>query len=158
FLEGVVSIEGAYYDSVRDRDGRIAAVENSEIKGLIGYSRPLWSEATLGVQGHVEWMQKYGTYVANLPVGFRPRDEFRWTVTMRFTQPMLHHSLILNLFVFSGISEKDGYIIPSIRYGIADALWGEMGGNIFIGSDEHYPRFGSFDKNDNIYFSLRYGF
>ncbi len=158
FLDGIVSIEGAYYDSGDDRNGSNAAIENSDIKGLVGYSRPVWSEATLGVQGQVEWMQKYDSYEANLPAGFRVRDELRWTATLRYTQPLLHHSLLLNLFVFSGLSEKDGYLIPSVRYSFTDALWGEIGGNIFVGSDEDYARFGSFDKNDNIYFTVRYGF
>jgi len=158
FLDGIVNLEGAYYDSVSDRDGSDAAIENSDIKGLVGYSRPVFSEATFGVQTQVEWMQKYDTYVANLPVGFRARDELRWTIAMRFAQPMLHQSLNLGLFVFSGLSEKDGYLIPSIRYAFSDALWAETGGNIFLGSGEGHPIFGSFDRNDNIYFSVRYGF
>jgi len=158
FLDGIVNIEGAYFDSERDRDGRNAAIENSEIKGLVGYSRPVFSEATLGVQGQVEWMQKYEAYVANLPFGMPARDKLRWTATLRYSQPLFHQSLLLNLFVFSGISEKDGYFIPSVRYAFTDALWGEMGGNIFLGSEKNYARFGSFDKNDNIYFSVRYGF
>ncbi len=158
FFGGIVSIEGAYYDSANDRNGRDPSIDNSEVKGLIGYSRPLGSEATLGVQSQVEWMQKYEPYVANLPAGFRARDELRWTTTLRYTQPLFHQALLLNLFVFSGVSEKDGYLIPSVRYAFTDALWGEIGGNIFFGSDEHYPRFGSLDKNDNIYFSVRYGF
>ncbi|GMQ81105.1 MAG: hypothetical protein BMS9Abin05_0535 [Rhodothermia bacterium] len=158
FLDGIVNIEGAYYDSERDRDGSNAAIENSEIKGLVGYSRPIWSEATLGVQGQVERIQEYDSYKANLPVRFRARDELRWTATIRYTQPLFHQSLLLNLFVFSGISEKDGYLISSARYAFTDALWGEVGGNIFFGSDKYYSRFGSFDKNDNIYLSVRYGF
>lgn len=156
-LGGVLSLEGAYYDSEDDRDGADPAMENSQVRGLLGYSHALWEDATLGLQGYVEWMQDHDTYLASMPAGFPARDEVRVMATARFTQLLLHQTLTINLFAFWGITEQDAYLIPSIRYAITDALWAELGLNIFLRKDKH-TMFGMVDNNDNIYITARYGF
>jgi hypothetical protein len=154
---GVLNVETAYYDSGNDRNGDNAAIENCQIRTLVGYSRPLWEDGTLGVQGYVESMQNYDTYLANLPAGAPKKDEQRATATLRFSQLLLHQTVTFNFFTFWGISDQDAYIIPSLRYAFSDELWGELGANIFIAKNND-TMFGSFDKNDNVFFTLRYGF
>ncbi len=91
-----------------------------------------------------------------LPGGFPERDQLRTVVTLRFTQFHLHQTLRLSLFAFWGVSEDDGYIITSVRYAFSDALWGEVGANLFVG--DRNGQFGSLGDNDNIYATLRYAF
>ena len=102
-------------------------------------------------------MQDHDAYLSNLPPGFAAQDELRSMATIRFTQLLFHQTLTFNLFVFGGISSPDGYLIPSLRYAFTDVLWGEVGGNVFLGK-ESGTMFGRFDRNDNIYLTIRYGF
>ncbi len=154
---GVLNVEGAYYDSEADRKGDDAAIENSQVRTLVGYNHALWTDAALGAQGYVESMQNHDAYVANLPTGFPAQDERRWTATLRFTQMLLQQTLTFSTFAFLGLTEKDAYLIPSLRYSFTDELWGEIGANIFL-TDKSHTFFGRFDKNDNAYLTLRYGF
>ena len=85
------------------------------------------------------------------------RDEFRWIATTRFTQLLLHQTLSFSFFGFWGATERDAYLIPSIRYSLADELWAEIGANVFFGNEPH-TMFGAFDGNDNVYLTIRHGF
>jgi len=154
---GVFSFEAGYYDSVEDAKGTDPAVENSQLKGLVGYSRPLWTDATLGLQLFGERMRDHEAYRSSLPAESPVRDRLRWTATTRLTQLFYHQTLTLSLFAFWGMSERDVYLIPSVRYAFTDSLWGEAGVNLFAGQD-HYTMFGGLDRNDNLYLTLRYGF
>jgi hypothetical protein len=153
---GVLSMETGYYDSVEDRDGTDPAVENSQTRFLVGYSREVAEDTTLGLQAYAEWMQGYDAYRSTLPEGFPQRDELRTVATLRLTQFYLHQTLRLGLFAFWGLSEGDGYLIPSVRYAFSDALWGEMGANLFMGDRD--GQFGALGDNDNLYATLRYAF
>jgi len=157
FQGGVLSLEGAYYDSREDREGTVPGIENGQAKGLAGYTYPLWEDATVGVQGFVEWMIDYDAYRASLPALSPVREERRWTATTRFTQFLLHQTLSLNFFAFWGVTEHDAYIIPSVRYSVTDGLGAEIGANLF-GGEESHTMFGALDRNDNVYLSLRHGF
>ncbi len=67
-------------------------------------------------------MHDYDVYRRTLAVEFPERDQLRTVATLRFTQFHLHQTLHLNLFAFRGVSEGDGYIIPSARYAFSDSL------------------------------------
>lgn len=153
---GVLSLEAGYYDSLNDRDGTDPGIDNSQTRLLLGYSHQIAEETTLGVQGYAEWMHDHDAYRRTLPAGFPERDKLRTVATLRFTQFHLHQALRLSLFAFWGISEGDGYIIPSVRYAFSDNLWGEVGANLFVG--EHKGQFGAQGENDNLYATLRYAF
>ncbi|OFV84121.1 MAG: hypothetical protein A2W26_11770, partial [Acidobacteria bacterium RBG_16_64_8] len=144
FLGGVAGLEGAYLDSEKDRPGTNPAIENSMVKTLAAYSSPLWRDATLGLQGYLEWLLDYDAYRATLPAGTPPHDERRWLATLRFTQLLRNQTLTMSLFAFWGITDQDGYLIPSIRYAATDNVWLEAGGNIFVGRDAHTV-FGALD-------------
>ncbi len=157
FRGGVLNLESAFYDSEEDRDGTNPVIENSQVKGLVGYSYPVWQDATLGLQGFLEWMFDHDAYRANLPPTIPARDELRWTVTTRITQFLFHQTLALNFFAFWGVTEQDAYLIPSVRYSFTDGLWAEIGANVFLGDDLH-TMFGALARNDNVYFTIRHGF
>jgi hypothetical protein len=156
FASGVLNLETGYYDSEDDRDGGNPAIENSQTRFLIGYSRQVGQETQIGVQAYAEWMQDYDAYKRTLPSGFSQRDEVRTVATLRFTQHYLHQTLTFNLFAFWGLSEDDSYIIPSVRYAFSDNLWSEFGANILNGSRS--GMFGALGDNDNIYLAVRYAF
>ena len=156
FASGVLNLEAGYYDSEGDRDGNNPAIENSQARFLIGYSRQVGQETQIGVQAYAEWMQDYDAYQRTLPSGFAQRDEVRTVATMRFTQRYLHQTLTLTVFAFWGISEDASYVIPSLRYAFSDNLWAEFGANIFNGSRSGI--FGAMGDNDNVYITVRYAF
>jgi hypothetical protein len=153
---GVLSLEAGYYDSVDDRDGDDPAIENSQTRLLAGYSRQIGADTTLGLQGYVEWMHDHAAYRSTLPAGYPERDELRSVATLRLTRFEMHQTLRLSLFAFWGISEGDGYLIPSARYAFSDALWGEVGANLIVG--DRSGQFGVLGDNDNVYMTLRYAF
>ena len=101
-------------------------------------------------------MHDYDAYRRSLPAGYPLRDELRTVATLRLTQLRMHQTLRLGLFAFWGVSDGDAYLIPSVRYAFSDALWGELGANVFVGDRD--GQFGALGDNDNIYATLRYAF
>jgi hypothetical protein len=155
-VKGVLSLEAGYYDSPQDRDGRDPSVENSQFRGLVGYSRQLWDDTTLGLQLYGEWMRNYSAYRETLPAGFPVKDYLRRVATFRFTQLFAHQTITFNVFAFVGLSEKDHYVIPSLRYAFSDNLWAEIGANVFGGNRN--GTFGSLQDNRNVYLTVRFAF
>ena len=153
---GVLGLEAGYYDSVDDRSGTDPAVENSQYRGLAGYAQQLWEDATLGAQLYGELMRDHSAYRATLPPGFPVRDRLRSVATLRLTQFFAHQTLTFNLFAFVGLSDKDRYLIPSLRYAFSDALWVEGGANLFGGWRD--GMFGALQDNRNVYITIRYAF
>jgi hypothetical protein len=156
-LGGVVSLEAGYDDSLDDRSGRDPAIPNSMVKYLAGYQRQLWSEFTAGMQYYGEYLSDYHAYRNTLPSGFPFQDRLRQLLTVRLTQLFLYQTLRLSFFAFYSPTDQDYYFIPEVRYSFTDALWGEVGANIFGGGKET-TFFGQFDKNDNVYVTVRYEF
>ncbi|MBI3937072.1 MAG: hypothetical protein HY323_08845 [Betaproteobacteria bacterium] len=156
FGKSVLTLEAGYYDSREDRSGTDPSVENSQLRALVGYSRQLVEDTTLGVQLYAERMSDYGAYVAALPAGFPRKERLRTIATVRFTQLYRHQTVILNVFAFLGLSSSDRLIIPSVRYAVTDNFWVEAGANFFGGSGG--GMFGALKDNDNLYVTLRYAF
>jgi hypothetical protein len=156
WANGVLNLEAGYYDSEDDRDGSDPAIENSQTRFLVGYSRQVGQDTTVGVQGFVEWMHDYGAYKSALPAGFPQRDRVRTLATVRFTQRYYHQTLIFNVFTFLGITDDDAYLIPSLRYAFSDTWWGEVGANIFTGSRK--GMFGALRDDSNVYLTVRLSF
>ncbi|HYM47459.1 MAG TPA: hypothetical protein VES91_03190, partial [Burkholderiaceae bacterium] len=153
-VKGVVSVEAGYYDSAQDRSGRDPSVENSQFRSLVGYTRQPWNDATLGLQLYGEWMRDYGAYRETVPTGFPVKDRLRKVATVRFTQMFAHQTVTFNVFAFFGLSERDRYLIPSLRYAFSDDLWIEIGANVFGG--DRNGAFGSMRDNDNVYLTIRF--
>lgn len=156
-LGGVVSIEAGYYDSLDDRSGRDPAIPNSIVKYLAGYQRQIWTDFTAGLQYYGEYLMDYGPYRDTLPAGFPSQDRLRQLLTVRLTQFLSYQTLRLSLFTFYSPTDEDYYFIPEVRYSFTDTLWGAAGANIF-GGKQDTTFFGQFDKNDNVYVTVRYEF
>lgn len=156
-LSGVLSLEGGYYDSRDDADGTNPAIENSQVRFLIGYQQAFGENFTLGLQYFGEQIQKYSQYVQSLRPGFPQRKELHHTLSLRLTQLLNYQTLRLSFFTFYSPNEKDYYVNPEIRYELGDGVWVAAGG-IILGGEKVYTFFGQFEKNDNLYIVLRYGF
>jgi hypothetical protein len=157
FLNGVLSLEAGYYDSSDDSDGTHPGIENSQIKFLTGYQRALGENLTLGLQYYGEQIQDYSSYERNLPAAFPQRKELRHTLSLRITQLFKYQTVRLSFFTFYSPNEKDYYLNPEIRYELGNGLWAAVGG-ILLGGEKEHTFFGQFEKNDNLYFVLRYAF
>ncbi len=157
---GIANAEVGYYDSRDDASGGDPFVRNSQLRFLLGYERDLKQVArdfTAGVQYYLEWTQDYGAYRRTLPAGFEPVDEYRHVYTLRLTKLLMNQNLELSLFTFYCPGDQDAYLRPRVSYKINDNWSAEVGGNVFIGCDEH-TFFGQFENNSNVYAGVRYGF
>lgn len=157
FLNGVLSLEGGYYDSTDDAAGANPAIENSQARFLAGYQRAFGENFTLGLQYYGEQILNYLQYIQSLPPGFPQRKELRHTLSLRLTQLLKYQTVRLSFFTFYSPNEDDYYLNPEVRYELGDGVWLAAGG-IFVGGKKDYTFFGQFEENDNVYFVLRYGF
>jgi hypothetical protein len=65
----------------------------------------------------------------------------------------MHQTLTVNVFSYWGLSESDRFLQSTLRYAFNDNLWGEIGTHVFSGNSQ--GMFGAFDRNDNLYLTLR---
>ena len=156
-LGGIAHMEIGLYDSLDDPQGNDPAVANSEFRWLMGFERELAPELTGTFQYYQERIIDYGGYLASLPAGFPVRDEVRHVLTMRLTKLAMNQTLTWSLFAYYSPSDKDGYLRPKVTYKLTDAWQMEAGANIFLGSSQN-TFFGQFEKNTNLFTSLRYSF
>ncbi len=156
-LDGVISLEGGYYDSRQDRKGTDSLIPNSQTRFLAGYQRQLWEDFTAGLQYYGEYMHDYGAYKKNLPAGFPQEKKLHQLTTIRLTQFLINQTLKLSLFTFYSPSDRDYMLNPEMKYNFTDHIWAALGGNIF-GGGKPWTQFGQLDKDDNVYLQTRYEF
>ena len=157
FLDGVLSLEGGLYDSREDRKGTDPAVENRQLRFLVGYQKAFGDNLTVGLQYYGEKMLDHGAYQQSLPPGFPLRKETRHNATLRITRFFRYQTVRFSLFGWASPNEEDFYINSEVRYSISDEVWVAAGGNFFEGAAGH-TFFGQFARNDNLYLTMRYGF
>jgi len=155
--KGIAHAEMGMYDSKEDREGLNPWIRNSELRLLLGYEQEVARDFTVGAQYYLERMLDYGAYIASHPSGINMADQDRHWVTLRLTRLLLSQNLNLSLFTFYSPSDQDAYLRPSARYKIDDHWIVEVGGNLFTGKDDH-TFFAQFEKNSNLYASMRYSF
>jgi hypothetical protein len=156
-MGGIAWIEGGYTRSRDDPDGDIFNIPNSSVSGLIGFERQLSSNLTVNGQYQHEVMLDHDTYVETLPMGMLEEDETYQLITSRITQMLKMETIIVSAFGFYSPSEEDFYGRFSVEYKYTDAVKLAVGGNLF-GGEEQYTSFGTFQKNDNAYLKVTYGF
>jgi len=155
--KGIGKIELGYYDSLNDCSGDNPFIENSDIKGLVGYSQEVVKDLTLSFQYYLEYMLHHDRYTTTFPNSKIQKDESRHVFTLRATQLLKMQTLVLSFFGFYSPSDEDTYLRPSISYQWTDQIGITCGGNIFWGTKDH-TFFGMFENDTNIYARLRYGF
>jgi hypothetical protein len=155
--KGIGNIEFAFYDSEDDHSGDDPFIRNGEFRFLVGYEQEVAKDFTVGVQYYLEYMMEHDDYRRTLPAGTPRADEDRHVFTVRLTKLLMSQNLKLSLFTFYSPSDTDVYLRPNIHYKIDDHWSAEIGGNVFIGEDDH-TFFGQFKKNTNTYGGVRYSF
>lgn len=156
-LDGVLSLEGGYYDSRQDRSGTDPLIPNSQTRFLIGYQKQLWEECTVHLQSYTEYMHDYSRYKETLPDGFPRERKIKQLASVRLTQLLLHQTMRLSFFSFYSPSEGDYLLNPEVKYNVTDNIWTAVGAIVF-GGGERWSQFGQLDKNDNVYLQVRYEF
>lgn len=154
---GIGNVEIGYYDSRDDRSGTDPFVRNSEFRFLAGYEQEVARDFTVGVQHYLELMMDHGDYIRTLPPGARAADEDRHVLTLRLTRLLMSQNLTLSLFTYYSPTDEDAYLRPNVHYKLDDHWSAEIGGNVFVGADDH-TFFGQFEKNTNVYLAARYSF
>jgi len=161
---GIANLEGGYYQSRDDENGDDPFVNNSQLRLLAGYERDLPElfghrvrDLTVGVQYYLEHIMDYQAMQDAAPPGAKLADQCRHTVTFRITKLLMNQNLKLSLFTFYTPSDSDAYLRPNVSYKIDDHWTAEFGGNVWIGAHDH-TFWGQFERNSNVYASLRYGF
>ena len=154
---GIANLEFGYYESRDDHRGNDPAIRNSEVRMLLGYSQEIARDFTLGLQYYLEHLQDHGNYKQTLPPSTPEADKDRHVLTARLTKLLLNQNLELSLFTYFSPSDGDAYFRPRAHYKIDDHWSGEVGGNVFIGEQDH-TFFGQFEDNTNIYAAIRYSF
>lgn len=156
-LGGILSFETGYYQSREDKEGKDSFIPNSQIRFLIGYQRQIWEDFTVGVQYYGEIMEDHSAYENFLPAGFPAQKEYRDTFTLRLEQLLKHQTLKLSLFTFYSPVDNDYLIQPQVSYKFTDSLSFTLGSSLF-GGEKDTTFLGQFDKNDNVYLSVRFDF
>ena len=156
-LNGILSMEVGYYDSREDSDGLDPLTPNSQFRWLVGYSRQLMQDFTIGVQYYQERILDYDKYLSTLPAVFPAAEDYRDMVTISLDRWLARQTWRLYFFAYYSPVDNDYYILPSITHKLSDSLAVTAGANIFGGEQDH-TFFGQFDENDNLYVSLRFDF
>ena len=156
-LGGIAWLESGYYDSRDDTDGDNRLIPNSAVSSMVGFERQINSNLTANMQYQNEYMIDHDIYSANLPEGSTEADEMYHLVTTRLTQLLWMETVTVSAFGFYSPSEEDFYGRFSVSYKYTDALTLTAGANVFDGNDE-WTDFGAFQKNDNAYVKMTYGF
>jgi len=156
-LGGVISLEAGYYDSRDDRAGTDAAIPNSQARFLAGYRKQLSAETSLGLQYYAEIMMGYSAYENTLPAGAGRSTKYRDFVTLSLSRFLQHQTWELSLFAFYSPVAQDYLFQPRAAYRFSDNFSTVLGAN-FFGGGTRSAFFGQFDRNDNIYLTLRYDF
>ena len=111
-------------------------------------------DCTVGVQYYLEHMQHYNSYRKSLPRSMRTQDLNRHVLTLRLTRLLLKQNLTVSLFTYWSPSDSDVYVRPSVQFKISDNLIVETGANVFAGRHDD-TFFSQFEKNSNVYLSIR---
>jgi len=156
-MGGILSLEGGYYDSRDDDAGVNPAIANSEVRFLLGYQRQLAEDFTIGVQYYAELMMDFGAYERTLPTVSTPRNKYRDIATVRLTRFLKHQTWMLSLFAFYSPADQDYLLQPQLDYKVSDAFSATLGANLF-GGEKQTTFLGQFDRNDNLYMTLRFDF
>ena len=156
-LGGIAWLESGYYDSRDDTEGNDPLIPNASVNSMVGFERQLTSTFTANIQYQNEYMLDHDIYAAGLYPGMVEMDEVYHMITSRLTKLLMMETLTLSAFGFYSPSEEDFYGRFSVSYKYTDALTLTAGANIFEGNDD-YTDFGRFQKNDNVYLKMTYGY
>jgi hypothetical protein len=156
---GILSSEYGYYNSKEDPNGDNGLIENSLMKGLVGYKIDLSGNFTLGTQWYTEKMSDYDKYEAGMKASGKTiyKDKLHNTFTVRGTFKAYQETLWVNLFVYFRPNDKDSFIKLDFNKRLDNNFSVAAGVNIFSGKKGYEDReFAMLKDDDNFFMRLRY--
>jgi hypothetical protein len=102
-------------------------------------------------------MMDFDAYERTLSDAITAKDRYRDIITLRLTRFFAHQTWMLSLFAFYSPAEQDYLLQPNVRYKVSDEFSATLGANLF-GGEKETTFLGQFDRNDNLYMTLRYDF
>ena len=168
---GILSFETGYYHSLEDKSGTDPYIENSSLRMLFLYERPLTSSFTVGVQYYFEHIENYEAISKKMIIDKDGlRNSYRDIVSLRLTKKLLNNALTVTWFSFISPGDEDYYLRPHISYEYTDQIRLFITGNIFGAFGKrnkitygpqglpnyHNTMFSQFKNDSNINITLRY--
>lgn len=154
---GIGNLEFGYSNSREDSAGSDRLIENSMLKTMAGYTKDLGNDFKAGFQYLYEQRLDYGNYIDNLLPGDFFRDESHHVVASRIAKLYKNQTVMMSLFTFYSLSDRDGYIRPLAGYDITDQWKVTFGANLPWGEDDS-TEFGQMKRNKNVFVRSRYSF
>lgn len=152
---GIVHVEGSYYDGADDV-GDAPTVPNSQLRGVVGYTRELLPDLTGGFQYYAEHTLDHDLLAAASPAPDFEPSETRHVVTTRLTYRLLQQTLTASLFAFASPNDGDAHLRPALSYDWSDGFGVTAGANVMLGDDHTF--FGQLSDASNVYVRGRYSF
>ncbi len=156
-FDGIANIEFGQYRSGDDRRGNNAFIQNSEFRGLLGYAQEVVRDLTASVQYYFRKKEQYPNYRVALEDGMSAEQEYRHEISLRLTGMAMSQKVVWTVFSLYAPRDDDGFVRSSLKYQQDDHCSYTLGGNLFFGASINTDK-GQFQNNDNIYFSLRFGY
>jgi hypothetical protein len=152
---GIANVEAAWYDGADDV-GDSPSIPNSQLRGVVGYTRELLPDFTAGVQYYAERTLDYDRLLAASPNPAVEPSETRHLVTTRLTYRLLQQTLTASLFAFASPNDGDAHLRPAVSYDWSDGVDVTAGANVMLGDDHTF--FGQLSRATNVYLRGRYSF
>ncbi|OFX14718.1 MAG: hypothetical protein A2Z18_10040 [Armatimonadetes bacterium RBG_16_58_9] len=155
FRGTLLSGEFAYYQT-EDSPGTNLAIPNPSLRWLLGLERTLPGNRVVSFQFFQEFMTNYGAYIASLPPGSPRQPRLDTILTVRYRDTLRGETVKRTIFALYGPSERDYFINAEWRQDLTDTVWYALGVNLFGG--RAWTTYGQFEKDSNLYVTVRRGF
>jgi len=157
---GILSFEFGYYNSIEDKNGMNALIENSKLKYLLGYRMDLSSNFSVGTQFYQEKMLDYVAYKSALSTPLiYSKKEYENTYTLRLTYKAQQETLWLSLFTYIRPEAHDSFTKLEIKKNISSNFQVATGVNIFTGDNNYLSsEFGMLKNDDNAFLRFKLNF
>ena len=152
---GIAHVEGAYYDG-SDDVGDAPGVPNSQLRGVLGYTRELVADLSAGLQYYAEHTLDHDRLLAASADPDIEPSETRHVLTTRLTYRMLQQTLTASLFAFASPNDGDAHLRPALSYDWSDGFSVTAGANVMLGDAHTF--FGQLADASNVYVRGRYSF
>ncbi len=152
---GIAHAEAALYDG-SDDVGDAPTVPNSQLRGVVGYTRELVRNFNVGLQYYAEHTLDHERLLAASPAPEWEPSEIRHVVTSRLTYRMLQQTLTASLFAFASPNDGDAHLRPALSYDWSDGFAVTAGANVMLGDAHTF--FGQLSDATNVYLRGRYSF
>jgi hypothetical protein len=138
----------------------VGTVDTDQLNYVFGFDKSFFTNWQFSFQFIQMWAkarEEYDKRLYTLLNGATrgPLDKVETTLTVMLATDFLHEKLKPQVLVLYG-DDNDWCIRPKVSYEISDQWLATFGVNIFEGKEQQLN--GQFDKNDQIFFELKYAF